>query len=64
MALGRSGDEASNAGRRDEAVVAYSTALLLGPTTPNAVLMKWASIMLFRGSAEEALSVATKVCSQ
>jgi len=57
------GDEASNAGKPDEAVVAYSVALSLGLTTPNAVLMKWASIMLIRGPADEALSAATKVCS-
>ncbi|KAI9454841.1 hypothetical protein HD554DRAFT_2042943 [Boletus coccyginus] len=59
-ALERMGDEASNAGNPDEAVTAYSTALSLGLTTPNAVLMKWASIMLTCGSAVEASSAATK----
>ncbi|KAI9461363.1 hypothetical protein HD554DRAFT_2041443 [Boletus coccyginus] len=59
-ALERIGDEASNAEKPDEAVIAYSAALSLGPTTPNVVLMKWASIMLIRGSADEASSAATK----
>ena len=61
--LERIGDEASNLKKHDAAVAAYSTALLLGPTTPNTVLMKWASRMLIRGSAHEALSAAAKVCS-
>ncbi|KAI9461366.1 WD40-repeat-containing domain protein [Boletus coccyginus] len=60
MTLERVGDEASNAGKQDEAGAAYSTALLLGPTTLNAVLTKWASIMLSRGSADEASRAATK----
>ncbi|KAI9457905.1 hypothetical protein HD554DRAFT_2042200 [Boletus coccyginus] len=59
-ALERMGDEASNTGKQDEAVAAYSTALSLGPTTPNVVLTKWASIMVIRGSAVEASSAATK----
>ncbi|KAI9457924.1 hypothetical protein HD554DRAFT_2331179 [Boletus coccyginus] len=58
--LERMGDEASNTGNPDEVAAAYSTALSLGPTTPNAVLMKWTSIMLIRGSAVEASSAATK----
>jgi len=62
-ALERVGDEASNAGKQDEAVTAYSTALSLGPSIPNAVLMRWASIMLIRGSADGVSSAATKVCS-
>ncbi|KAI9573148.1 hypothetical protein HD554DRAFT_2035566 [Boletus coccyginus] len=39
-ALEGAGDEASNIGERDEAVAAYFTALSLGPTVPEAVLMK------------------------
>ncbi|KAI9455061.1 hypothetical protein HD554DRAFT_2042888 [Boletus coccyginus] len=61
--LERVGDEASTAGKRDEAVAAYSTALLLGPSTPNAIMMKWATIILENGSPHRALSAATKVCS-
>ncbi|KAI9459628.1 hypothetical protein HD554DRAFT_2295666 [Boletus coccyginus] len=59
-ALERVGNEASNAGNQDEAVAAYSTVLSLGPAIPNAVLTKWATIMLSHGSADEALSAATK----
>ncbi|KAI9571793.1 hypothetical protein HD554DRAFT_1824610 [Boletus coccyginus] len=58
--LERLGDEASNAGKQDEAVAAYSTALLLGPLTPNTALMKWAGVMLSRGSADEGLRAAVK----
>ena len=47
----------------DEAVAAYSTALSLGPSAPNAVLVKWASKVLIRGSAHEALGAVAKVCS-
>jgi len=63
MALHRVGDEALDDGKRDEAVVAYSTALSLGPTVPNAIMIKWANLILERGSADEASSAATKVCS-
>jgi len=63
MTLERVGDEASNAGKRDEADAAYSTALLLGPSTLNAVVMKWADPLLIRGSAGETLKAAAKVCS-
>ena len=62
MTLEGIGDEASDTKEDDEAVAAYSTALLLGPSDPNAVLSKWASRMLIRGSALEALSDAAKVC--
>jgi hypothetical protein len=57
------GDEASNNKKHDEAVAAYSTALLLGPSAPDTLLIKWASRMLVRGSAHDALSAAAKVCS-
>ncbi|KAI9570046.1 hypothetical protein HD554DRAFT_2327718, partial [Boletus coccyginus] len=39
MALERVGDEASNAGKQDEAVAAYSTALSLDPTIPNPLMI-------------------------
>ncbi|KAI9455059.1 hypothetical protein HD554DRAFT_2331643 [Boletus coccyginus] len=60
MALERVGDEALNAGKCDEAAASYSTALSLGPTTPNAITMKWVNMILRNGSAHEALSAATK----
>lgn len=60
--LERVGDEASNAEKQDEAVAAYSTALLLSPSTPNTVLMKWARLILIRRTANEVLNAATKVC--
>jgi len=62
-ALQRVGDEALDAGKRDEAVAAYRTALSLGPTVPDAVMIKWANMILKRGSADEASSAASKVCS-
>ena len=61
--LERIGDEASNINKHDEAVAAYSTALLLIPPAPNTVLIKWASRMLVRGSAHEVLNAAAKVYS-
>ena len=63
MALHRVGDEALDDGKRDEAVAVYSTALSLGPTFPNAIMIKWVNLILERGSADEASSTATKVCS-
>ena len=64
MMLERVGDEASNAKKLDEAVTAYSTALSLSPSTPNNVLMKWATMMLIRGSSHETLNAADKVYFQ
>ncbi|KAI9571644.1 hypothetical protein HD554DRAFT_1800783 [Boletus coccyginus] len=58
--LERVGDGASNAGKWDEAVAAYSTALSLGPTIPNTIMIKWANMILKRGSAHEASGAATK----
>ncbi|KAI9449372.1 hypothetical protein HD554DRAFT_2331399 [Boletus coccyginus] len=58
--LERVGDEASNADKRDEAIAAYSTALLLSPTIPNTIMFKWADMVLKPGSALEASSAATK----
>jgi len=63
MALERVGDEASNTGKRDEAVASYSTALSLGPAVPNTMVIKWANLILKRGSADEASGAASKVCS-
>ena len=63
MALERLGDEASNTDKRDEAVEAYSTALSLSSSTVNTVLTKWTRMMLLRGSANNALDAASKVCS-
>jgi len=62
MTLERVGDDASNARKPDEAVVAYSTALSLSPLTSNAILIKWACAILIRGSPAEALSASAKVC--
>ena len=42
MALQRVGDEASDAGKHNEAVAAYHTALSLGPGVPNAIMIKQA----------------------
>ena len=55
------GDEVSNTEKQDETVSASSTALSLSSSTLHAVLVKWASMTLVRGSANEALSNATKV---
>jgi len=62
-ALERVGDEASNAGKSDEAVAAYSAALELGPPVPHDIMMKWVSMVLKNGSAHEASRAATKVYS-
>ena len=59
--LERVGDEASNAKKQDDAVSAYSTALSISSSTPDTVLVKWANVMLKRGSTHEALSAAAKV---
>ncbi|KAF8547586.1 WD40 repeat-like protein [Imleria badia] len=60
VTLERAGDEASNTDKREEAVAAYTTALSLGPSNPNSILIKWARMMLIRGSAHGALSATTK----
>ncbi|KAI9456181.1 WD40-repeat-containing domain protein [Boletus coccyginus] len=59
-ALETIGDEASNTDKWDDAVAAYSTALSLGPTVPNAITCKWANMILKRNSAYEASSAANK----
>jgi tetratricopeptide (TPR) repeat protein len=58
--LEKTGDEASNIEKHDDAVVAYSTALLLGPSAPDTVLIKWAGRMLIRGSVHEVLGAVAK----
>ncbi|KAG8217950.1 hypothetical protein J3R82DRAFT_6121 [Butyriboletus roseoflavus] len=55
------GDEASSAEEEDEAVAAYSAALLLSPSTPNTFLTKWAHKMLTRSSVSEVSSAAAKL---
>jgi hypothetical protein len=63
MTLERIGDEASNIDKHDDAVAAYFTALLLRPSVPGTVLIKWATRMLIRGSAQDALGAVAKVCT-
>ncbi|KAN0091537.1 hypothetical protein V8E55_005103, partial [Tylopilus felleus] len=61
-ALERLGDDASNVGKRDEALAAYFTALSLASSTPNTVVLtKWVRMMLIRRSGKETLSAASKV---
>ena len=55
------GDEASKVEQYDEALAAYSTALSLSPSISRALLIKWATLVLIRGSANEALDAAAKV---
>ncbi|KAI9571578.1 hypothetical protein HD554DRAFT_2036523 [Boletus coccyginus] len=49
LALERVGDEVSDTGNLDAAIAAYSIVLSLGPSIPNAVLVKWTKLMLSRG---------------
>ena len=60
-ALDIMGDKALNTENPDDALAAYSTALLLSPSNQNAVLMKWTRTTLISGSASEALLAAAKV---
>ncbi|KAG6370910.1 hypothetical protein JVT61DRAFT_10934 [Boletus reticuloceps] len=60
--LETTGDRRSNAEKHEEALTSYSTALSLTPSNPNTLLLKWASQVLIRGSANEALCAAYKVC--
>jgi len=53
------GDAASSAGKHDDAIAAYSTALSI--SSPKDVLVKWAKTTLAHGSVDRALSAATKV---
>ncbi|KAN0091542.1 hypothetical protein V8E55_005108 [Tylopilus felleus] len=60
-ALERLGDDASNVGKRDEALAAYFTALSFTSSTPNTVVLtKWVRMMLIRRSGKETLSAASK----
>ena len=59
--LEANGDEASKVEKFDEALVAYSTALSLGPSSLNIILIKWVRTMLIRCSANEGLDAAPKV---
>ena len=62
IALESIGDDASKVENRDKALEAYSTALSLGPPSPNGLLFKWARLMLLPGSPNDTLDAATKVC--
>ena len=55
------GDEASKFEKYDEALAAYSTALSLSPSMSRTPLIKWARLILVRGSVNEALDAAAKV---
>lgn len=53
------GDETSNV---DEALTAYATALSLGPSAPNALLVKWAKLIIIHDTVDKALGTPHKVC--
>ena len=55
------GDETSKVEKYDEALAAYSTALSLSPSISRTLLIKWARLVLVRGSANKALDAAAKV---
>ena len=57
------GDKASKVEEYADALVAYSTALSLGPSMSRTLPIKWARLILVRGPANEALDVAAKVPS-
>ena len=59
--LEANGDEVSKVEKYDEALVAYWTALSLGPSSLNIILIKWVRTTLVRCSANEALDAAAKV---
>ena len=61
--LEANGDEMSKVEKYDEALVAYSTVLSLvgSPSMSRTLLIKWARLILVRGSANEALDAAVKV---
>ena len=61
MALEIIGEDAMKAGKHDEAIATYSTALLLSPSTENTLLIKWAKTVLICDSVNNALSAAAKV---
>ena len=55
------GDETSKVEKYDEALAAYSTALSLSPSISRTLLIKWARLVLVRGSANKALDATAKV---
>ena len=59
--LEANGDEASKVEKYDETLAAYSTALSLSPLMSRTLPIKWAKLILARGSVNEALDVAAKV---
>lgn len=61
--LEKTGDNASESGKHDEAVLAYFTASSLSSSTPDTLLTKWARTVLTHGSSDDALAMVTKVCS-
>ena len=61
--LEANGDEASKVEEYDNALAVYSIALSLSPSTLRTLLVKWARLILVRGSANKALDVAAKVPS-
>ena len=61
IALESTGDQALEMRSHNEARVAYSTALSLGPSPPSSLLEKWMRIMLSRSSTKEVLDAAAKV---
>lgn len=62
MSLENIGDDELSVKKYDQALATYSLTLSLGAPNQNGVLLKWVSAMLTRGSANEALAAATKVC--
>ena len=63
LTLEANGDGASKVKKYDDALAAYSTALSLSPSILRTLLVKWARLILVRGSANEALEAAAKVPS-
>ena len=63
VALECIGDKASKVESSDEGLRAYSIALSLSPPSPIDLLFTWVRLMLLRGSPNETLEAATKVCS-
>ena len=57
----KTGDDATDAGKREEAAIAYVAALSLGSSDPSAVLGKWAIVALTDCSALEVLQTTVKV---
>ena len=60
-ALEQIGDEASRTRKDDEALAAYTAALSLCPSSPNALLNRWVRTMLFHGSTNKILDGAREV---